>query len=246
MTFSGEPPSPRYRDIGLALLIGTIALIAFLKLGDLVKQAGAVLYFLPARLGLLQQADRAEVWRYQLNTMPEMISFSEPGRYAVYTNDYDLLSISFTLARAEAKPWITVVAVDNGERIPLEFVERGLRPYDSHLAPGRPVMIFTIPRSGFYRLEHSKRPAIIGIARDYLTGREGVSAAVFVAELLLVVGPVGLVFGRRYGRRRGVRRQAQRQRRAEADAAFRRLAERRAAQSAGSDDPDAPFRPKQH
>lgn len=244
MTFSGEVRSPRYRDIGLALVIGIIALIAFLKLGDLVKQAGALLYFLPARFGLLEQAGRDEVWRYQLNTMPEVISFGEPGRYAIYTGDYDMLTITDALKEAEGASWMTVTAVDTGERIPVEFVKRGLRPYDNHLAPGRPVMTFTIPRSGFYQLEHTTRPAAIGIARDYVTGREGRTTAVFVAETLLVLTPLAVVFGRRYGRTRGARRQVQRQRRADADAVFQRLAERRAAQAPPDVDPDAPFRPK--
>jgi len=245
MSFSEGYRAPRVRDIGLALLIGVALLIAFLKLGDVVKWVGALLYYVPARLGLVEQAGSGEVQRYNLNTMPELVSFAEPGRYALYTGDYDLLTITDALRRSERDPWLTITDVDTGQRIPLEFVGRGMRVYDSHSAPGRPVLTFVIPRPGFYRMEHTTRPALIAFARDYVTGNEGKIAAVFAAEPALLAAPFVVFYGGRYRRKQAVRRQMQRTRRAEADAVFRSLAERRTARTAADDDdPHAPFRPK--
>ncbi len=244
MAFSEGYRAPRFRDIGLALLIGLAVLLALLKLGDLVKIAGAALYYVPARLGLTPQAGSGEAQRFALNAMPELVSFPAAGRYAVYTGDYDLLTISDALDEKDTEGWFTVIVPETGERIPIEFMNRGMRIYDSHLAPGRPVMTFTIPRPGFYQVKHPRRPARIGIVRDYVTGNEGRILAVFAAEIALIVAPFAIVFGGRYRRREAARRRVRRERRAEADAAFRALAERRAAQAASDADPDAPFRPR--
>jgi hypothetical protein len=177
--------------------------------------------------------------------MPELVSFAESGRYALYTGDYDLLTITDALRQSERDPWLTITDVDTGQRIPLEFVGRGMRVYDSHSAPGRPVLTFVIPRPGFYRMGRTTRPALIAFARDYVTGNEGKIAAVFVAELALLAAPFVVFYGDGYRRKRAVRRQMQRTRRAEADAVFRSLAERRTARAAADDDdPHAPFRPK--
>ena len=244
MAFSEGYRAPRFRDIGLALLIGLVVLIALLKLGDVVKSVGAVFYYIPARLGLVQQAGSGEVQRFALNAMPELVSFPEAGRYVLYTSDYDLLSVSDALSeKQDADPWFTVIVPETGERLPVEFINRGMRIYDSYLAPGRPVMAFTVSRPGFYQVRHPRRPAQIAIARDYVTGNEGRILAVFAAEVAVIAAPFVIVFGGRYWRRETARRRMQRERRAEADAAFRALAERRAVQTDAAD-PDAPYRPK--
>jgi hypothetical protein len=244
MAFSEEYRAPRVRDIALALVIGLVILIAFLKLGDVVKVAGAVLYYVPARLSLVKQAGGGEVQRFNLTTMPELVSFPEAGRYALYTSDYDLLSITEALKQSEREPWITIKAADTGRPVPLEFVDRGMRVYDSHSAPGRPVLTFVIPEPGFYQLMHTRRPAQVAFARDYVTGNEVRIATVFALEIALVAAPFLIVFGRRYWRKQNAIRQMQRARRAEADAAMRSIAERRSASLAEDSDPHAPYKPK--
>lgn len=244
MAFSEGYRAPRFRDIGLALLIGVVVLVAFLKLGDVVKRVGAVFYFLPAQLGIVQQTGRGEVWRYRLDSMPDVISFAEPGRYAVYTGDYDLLTITDSLRQQDAPSWLTVKAADTGERVTVDYVGRGMRLYDSHLAPGRPVLTIQIPRAGFYTLEHSARPALIAIARDYVTGTEGRILAVFFVESVLIASPFLLFYGRKYWLRRSARRKTQARLREEADAVFRSMAERRAQGQTSDADPHAAFRPK--
>jgi hypothetical protein len=177
--------------------------------------------------------------------MPDLVSFAEPGRYALYTGDYDLLTITDAIKEGDKPPWLTIKSPDTGQQLSMEYVDRGMRIYDSHVAPGRPVMTWIIPRSGFYLMEHTRRPALIGIARDYLTGNEGRIAAVFAVETALIAAPFIILFGGRYWRKREAYRRMQHTRRAEADAAFRSLAERRIARTAAdAEDPHAPYRPK--
>lgn len=244
MAFSDSYRAPRFRDIGLALTIGIVALIALLKLGDVVKRIGAALYFLPAQLGIVQQAGSGDVWRYRLDMMPPVIYFPEPGRYALYTGDYDLLSITDSLRQSDAVPWLIIRAADSGLGVPVDYVHRGMRIYDSHLAPGRPVLTFQIPKAGLYELEHTTRPAMVGIARDYITGGERRIMAVFLAEPLLIAAPFLLIFGRKRWLRQRERRETQQRLRQEADAVFRSLADRRSAENQPDSDPHAAFRPK--
>jgi hypothetical protein len=252
MAFSEGYRAPRLRDIGLALIVVVIALVAFLRLGDVMKLTGAAFYWLPVRLGLLRQANASQVWRYDLPTLPEAIDFPAPGRYLIYTGDYDLLVATNALCEKEAPAWLTVFDADTGERAPTHCVTRALRLYDNHLAPGRPVFGVEIARAGLYGLKAPRRPAEIAIVRDYVTGNEGRIAAVFAAELLLLAAPFALLYGRPYLLRRRSRRARQRARRAEADVLFQRLHEKRQALEEADDpdpppeddDPHAPYRPK--
>jgi hypothetical protein len=66
---------------------------------------------------------------------------------------------------------------------------------------------------------------------------------VFAAELALLAAPVALFYGRPYLQRRQSLRAMQRARRAEADAAFQRIQEKRTAPPE-DDDPHAAYRPK--
>lgn len=252
MAFSGAYRAPRLRDIGLALIVAVIALVAFLRLGDVMKLTGAALYWLPARLGLLHQATASQVWRYDLPTLPEVMRFPAAGRYMIYTGDYDLLVVTDALCEKQAPSWLTVYDANTGERAPTQCVTRALRLYDSHLATGRPVFSVEIARAGLYGLKGPRRPAEITIVRDYVTGNESRIAAVFAAELLLLAAPFALLYGRPYLLRRRSRRAMQRARRAEADVLFQRLHEKRQAQPEADDpdpqpeddDPHAPYRPK--
>lgn len=241
MVHPAEQRGPRLRDIGLALLSALVALIALLQLGDVVKAAGALLYWLPARLGLVQQAQAADVWRHDLQTLPEGLQFSAAGRYMVYTADYDLLVISATLRDAQDRTWLVLTEASTGRRADAQWVERGMRMYDSHLAPGRPVFSVEIPRPGTYRMEAPHRPAEIAIVRDYVTGNEARISFIFAAELALLASPLAVLYGRPYLRQWLSSRAAQRARREEVDAAFKLVRERRRGRQ---DDPDAPYRPK--
>jgi len=241
MTEPTRDGGPRLRDIGLALLIALIALILLLQLGDVVKLAGAALYWLPARLGLLDQAQPADVWRHDLQTLPEGLEFSAAGRYAVYTADYDLLMMSMTMRESRDASWLVLTEAATGRRASLQWIERGMRIYDSHLAPGRPVFSVEIPRPGIYTLKATHRPAEIAIVRDYVTGNEGRISAVFVAEVALLLAPFAIYFGWPFLRRSRALDAARRARREEVDAAFRLVRDRHRSRL---DDPDAPYRPK--
>jgi len=241
MTQPTRDSGPRLRDIGLALLISLIALIVLLQLGDVVKLAGAALYWLPAQLGLVEQAQPADVWRHDLQTLPEGLDFSAAGRYAIYTADYDLLMMSMTMRETRDASWMVLTEAATGRRAPLQWIDRGMRIYDSHLAPGRPVFSVEIARPGIYTLKAPHRPAEIAIVRDYVTGNEGRIAAVFALEIALLLAPLGVLVGRPYLRQSRALAAARRARREEVDEAFRVVRDRRRTHR---DDPDAPYRPK--
>lgn len=250
MAFSEGYRAPRFRDIGLGVLIVVIALVALLQLGSVVKLAGAALYWLPVQLGLLRQANASQVWRYDLRTLPEVISFPAAGRYLVYTGDYDLLVVTDALREKELTPWLVVSDADTGQPVPAYYVKRGMRVYDSHLAPGRPVFGMEIARAGLYSLASPHRPAEIALVRDYVTGNERRIVSIFMVELLLLVAPLAWFYGRPYLLRQRSLRARQRARRAEVDVFFERLQEKHRAQPKGAarhlpsedSDPHAPYR----
>ncbi len=249
MAASGEYRAPRLRDIGIALVVALIALIALFQLGDVVKLAGAVLYWLPARLGLVEQADAPQVWRHDLDTLPEAINISAAGRYMIYTSDYDLLVMTDAMRQEQAPPWLVISDAGAGERAPARYVTRGMRIYDSHLAPGRPVFSVEIPKAGDYALKAPRRPAEIAIVRDYVTGNEARIGSIFALELLLLAAPFAWLYGRPFLQRWWAQEARRRARGAEVDAAFQRLRKKhRAAREVvdlrADDDPHAPFRPK--
>jgi len=96
---SRRVPAPRVARHRSGVVDQRCLLIAFLKLGDVVKWS-APCYTMSPRGWLVEQAGSGEVQRYNLNTMPELVSFAEPGRYALYTGDYDLLTITDALRRS--------------------------------------------------------------------------------------------------------------------------------------------------
>jgi hypothetical protein len=244
MTFSGGYRAPRFRDIFLAIAIMIVGLIALFQLGPVIKRIGAALFFLPNALGVVDQAGQGEVQTYTLDAMPDIVSFPAAGRYAVYTNDYDLLTVTDALREKDAPAWLTFTSAETGEVAQVTWVGRGMRLYDSHLAPGRPVFIVEITRPGFWEVQGPRRPAAVGIVRDYVAGAERRIVAVFIVELLLIAAPFLWIFGGKRWRRDAANRRVQRQLRTEADAVFRALAERRAQEQPPDADPDAAFRPK--
>jgi hypothetical protein len=221
MTFSA-PKAPRFRDMLLAILVLIVLVFAFINLGAVVKFVGAGLMVIPSTLGVVKQVGPQEVFAYDLQTSPTMVGIGQPGRYAVYAYDYDLLTVSDQLDLASAPPWITLKSQVTGEKAPVTFVKRGLRPYDTPLAKGRPVLSFVIARPGMYVMQHPTRPTVIYIVRDYVTGKEGLLAAVLLVEIGLVAIAVGVPFLRRYLARREARKRSQQEARQRAEAFWQR------------------------
>ena len=201
-------------------------LFAFINLGAVVKVVGTGLMLIPSAFGIVQRVGPQEVYRYDLRTPPTNVGIGQPGRYAVYAYDYDLLTMADEMERAKAAPWITLKSQLTGEAVPVDFVSRGMRPYDTPLAKGRPVLSFVIDRPGVYVMLHPAKPVTISIVRDYVTGKERTLTLAFLAQIAVILIPLTFICSRRYLARRSARKTAQRQRRAESDAFWREQAQK--------------------
>lgn len=173
---------PRLHSILLGILAAVVLLFLFAFLGDIVKWTGAAMLFLPARLGLLHQVRADEIQAVDFSLSPAQVFFPQVGQYALYTSNDDLLAITDTLLEAGGLPWLVILSPE-GERLPVTFIRRGLRPYDTPLAKGRPIYTFTIPSAGIYTLSHPTRPFLtIYLVRDYVSGQERFHASLLTAE----------------------------------------------------------------
>ena len=188
---------PRIRTIALGIAIFVLFLIAVCSLSQGVKWAGSALLFLPERLGLVRTARPAEIFTFDISHSPSQVEFARAGLYQVYTSDYDLLVISDQLAKADAPPWVTVTGAQGGAPVPVSHITRGLLPYDTPYAPGRPVIEVDIPEPGKYVLDYPTRRAVISMVPDYVTGHEALITICYAVQLLILVLPVALLLYRR-------------------------------------------------
>jgi len=184
--FEGSSPSPTFRSIFGGIALALLLLLAFFNLPILVKAVGAVLAFIPGKIGLMHVVQPEEVIPIDMSTSPSPITFTKSDNYAFYTDNYDLLVINDAVVEAGSKPWLTIEA-DNGESIQVNLVSRGMAFYDTILAKGRPVAIFTIETPGNYLITHPTRPTIASIVPDYTSGAEGWITFLFIAELVIFI-----------------------------------------------------------
>jgi hypothetical protein len=202
----------------VAILVLIALVFVFINLGVVIKLVGAGLMVIPSALGIVQKVGPQEVFTYDLSTSPTMVGIGQPGRYVVYAYDYDLLTTSDQMELSGAPPWITLESQVTGKKVPVAFVKRGLRPYDTPLAKGRPALSFVITQPGMYVMRHATKLSSISIVRDYVTGKEGLLAGVFLVEICLVAIPVSVPFLRRYLMRRAARKRSQLETRQRAEA----------------------------
>lgn len=189
---------PTIRHILAGILAAILVLLFLGYLADVVKWIGAALLFIPARLGILQQASPEDILQIDFSLSPTAVAFPAAGQYALYTSNYDLLVITDALLESGGQPWL-VITSPQGERLPVAFIERGLRPYDTPLARGRPIFTFHIPAAGVYTLTHPTRPMLtVYFVRDYVSGRESLHGVLLSAEVLLIGGWVSLAVYRRF------------------------------------------------
>jgi hypothetical protein len=188
---------PRLLTIGLGIALFILFLIALCSLSQGVKWAGSVLLFLPDRLGLVRTVRPAEVFEFDTTRSPAQVVFTRAGLYQVFTSDYDLLVISDQLAQSDSPPWITITNAGSGAAAVVTYITRGLLPYDTPHASGRPVIEVEISEPGDYVLDYPTRPAEISMVPDYLTGHEALIYTAFAVQLLILALPVAILLFRR-------------------------------------------------
>lgn len=182
---------------GRAIILGIIAFIIlisiFCGLAGVLKILGAPFMFLPQQFGFIPKVTRADVYSYEMRQSPVNETFDRVGEYAVYTGDIDLLLITDQLLAAEGNPWINVVNTNNGEKIPVDFVRRGLIPFDSPLADGRPVYIFEIKEPGTYQLSFPRRYATVFILPNNIVGYESPILVFTIIQLIILAYPISIL-----------------------------------------------------
>jgi len=203
---AGAPPNPSYRSIFVGVLLAVLLLAAVLRIADIVKLAGAALMFVPARLGLVDVVARDQVIQLDFSASPTPVDFVAAGHYLLYTNNYDLLVINDAVLESDAPPWLSATAA-SGDAVELELVERGLIPFDTPLARGRPVARLLIPAGGQYSLVHPRRPTQVHVVPDYITDRIGFLTFVSVIEVA-IAGVAAFSFTSRRTRARRARAKA--------------------------------------
>jgi hypothetical protein len=192
--------SPRVLSVVAGIMIFIVLLVALCLLSDVIKYVGAPFLYLPSRLGLIEVVERDQIQTLAKYSQETLLEFEEPGIQVIYTDDYDLLLASIQLEQNDGNPWINVTRFETGEKIPAEFVSRGLMPYDTPQAAGRPVIMFDVPSAGMYKIQHPSKPTDISVLPDYNTGKESILFFSYLLQIGVLVLPFVLIFYRRYRR----------------------------------------------
>ena len=211
-----QPPKLRNIAVGIMAFIALLAL--FGTLSTVVKWVGLPFLYIPSKLGLTTLVAREDVQTLDLASSPTLLEIAKPGQYAVFAADRDLLVITDQLLDAGKEPWLSVKSQGTGEPVVVSFVKRGLRPYDTPLAKGRPIFTFAIKTPGNYVLTHLTRKAAISIVPDYTTGKEKTLVLAYYLQIALIAVPIGVFYYRRYRIRRRRVQILQAQKRIQSDA----------------------------
>jgi hypothetical protein len=194
---SAEPTAPTFRAMLIGIVVFIIGVMLVCALGDVLKIVGSPFLFIPGALGLIQTVGPEDVRTVQMAESPTIVRLMQPGLYAVYVDDTNMLALTDSLINANGNPWLKVKALDTGETIPTTFIERGLRLYDTPYAKGRPVINFAITRPGAYELTYPRRNITMSIVPDYSTGHETLFTLIYLVQIALVAGIVVFFWRRR-------------------------------------------------
>lgn len=219
------PPPPRLTSIVLGVLIVAVGVSLVCSASALVKWAGMPFLVLPRVLGLLEGVRNDEIVPLPMAASPTAVSFPRADTYSVYLADLSLLEIALVLEQSGSPPFLVIQRADTGESIPVEFVRRGLMPYDEPRVPGRPVFRFEVPQAGSYVLSHPRRSASLYLVPDRTTGRETLIAGAYVIQMTVLAAILYAVLGRSWRERRARWRAHQRERRTASEEIMRRRAE---------------------
>jgi hypothetical protein len=196
--------TPRIFAIITGIIAFLILLVAFFSLGQVVKGFGSIFLFLPDKLGVIQTPVRAEIAEVDLAEPDTVLSFSKPGLYTVYTVDYELLVLNDQLIEAKAEPWLGITSQASGAPVKVDYVERGMRLYDTPLIKGRPIHTLYIETPGTYQITHINKDVSIYFLPDYVTGNEDLFTLSILAQFAVLAIIAG-VFYQRGARKRAAK-----------------------------------------
>ncbi len=209
-------------------IVPIICFVAFVKLvfvicsPELLKKIGNTLLFIPEKLGLVQRVSPNEIRPITLRNGVIVQRF-EPGRYMVFTNDTGLL---FMVAAIEtrmqepASPGLTIRSAGNSMRdVRVTSVNRGLRPYDTPHAKGRPILRFDISEAGVYEILYDIKGlvAAVSIVPDRTSGNEWLITILSLTQITIVVAPLCAYYACRRKKAIAARQRLQREQRHQGD-----------------------------
>jgi hypothetical protein len=186
-----------YKPPGFLPIVGGVILFIVLlglacSISTTVKAIGYGLLYVPSKLGWVEVPGPESIRRLDLVSTPVLARFDKPGTYEVFTSSYELLSISLQLEASSTTSWFHVVSVDTGKPSQIYNVTRGLMPFDSPFAEGRPVLRVSIDEPGMYRLSFPTPPAArVYFVPDTTTGKEWLIWLIYLGEVGLIVGVPG-------------------------------------------------------
>jgi hypothetical protein len=192
---------PRIRNIVIACVIFLVLLGMIWTLRSSIKQLGDIFLYLPSQLGLVERVAPEEIRIIDLNIgSPTSLEITRPGRYIVFTDDYYLL-LDNARSRGYDGVQLEVTARTTGEPVNVVPVVRGVRPYDTPLAEGRPIFAFEVTTPDNYEIT---LPALyntsVAIVPDYTTGKEPIIVLAFIVQLVFLLSPLSIFYYQRYQR----------------------------------------------
>jgi hypothetical protein len=182
----------------VGVLIFFVVVLVFSSLDNVVKTLGRILMIVPSQMGFYPLSSADEVVPVNLASNPTSLTFIHAGTYQIFADDYDLLNITLQIENSQGSSWLVVKSEPSGENIPVSFVHRGLRLYDTPYAAGRPIFSIVIPSPGEYQLSHPSRPASIYFVPDQTSKYAGTILISFVVEIALLVGLVSIYLRSRH------------------------------------------------
>jgi hypothetical protein len=225
---TGLPNQPTIRSIVLGIALLIIAILAFVRIPDIVKYAGTALMYVPAKLGIIEMVMPQDVIPLPIAKNPSSITFPSPGQYALYTNNYNLLVIHDAIIASESEPWAKIQSEELDAQVELTMIERGLAWYDTPFARGRPIFTFTVDQPGTYEFIHPARPDNMYLVPDVITGKEFFIGFVVFMEVVIVVGAVLFARRRQITTRRQKRKETLEQNRERVEQTWTKIKERQA------------------
>jgi hypothetical protein len=232
---TGYPKSPTFISIFLGIIACIAALFFIGNLGNAAKWAGNAFLFIPSKLGLIQNVRPNEVIPVDFSTNPTSVYFPKAGAYDLYTDNLDLLTITNALNENE-RAWLVVTPADGQETPQVLFFKRGLYPYDTPFAKGRPIYYLYIDQPGYYTVTHPTRQDTVFFVPDYNTFNEGKLIAIFAVEICLILIPTGTIVYRRWERRTAPARQRRKQRQDEVEDFWQKQRAKRSAANSKKDE----------
>lgn len=234
---TGLPKSPTFSSIILGISLFVIALLAFLKIPDVIKFSGTVLMYVPAKLGLIDIVMPEDVILLPLEENPSLIMIPSPGQYVMYLNNYDMLVVHDAIAEKGSDPWLKIQSEELDTQIKLTLIKRGLSWYDTPFARGRPVVTFTIEQPGTYQFTHPTRQDYMYLLPDFVTGKESQIIFWVLAEIVLIGGVVFYIFHKRAASIREKRLKIQADNRTRVEDTWKRIEKRKEQKQRDEDQP---------